>query len=160
MSWRIHAFGLPALVLAGAIAAGAHEYKLGAIEIDHPWTRPTATGQQVGAGFMTLKNTGTEADRLIGAESAASEKVELHEHIHEGDVVKMRPVEAIALAPQAAVKLEPGGYHLMLIGLKAPISEGAMIPVTLIFEKAGRVDVELMSQKQGEAHKPAEHMGH
>lgn len=160
MNWKRGAFAVPAIVLAGAWVAGAHEYKLGAIEIDHPWTRPTATGQQVGAGFMTLSNTGAEPDRLIGAESPAAEKVQLHTHIHEGDVVQMRPVEAIDLAPQTSVKLEPGGYHLMLIGLKAPIVEGAMIPATLIFEKAGRIEVELMAQKQGETHKPGEPMGH
>lgn len=132
-----------ALVLALAAPAYAHSYKAGTLEISHPWARETPPAAKVGAGYFKVKNTGTEADRLIAVETADAAKVEIHESLTENGVAKMRQVEAVELPPGAETALKPGGYHLMLIDLKEPLAEGMRVPATLVFEKAGRVDVEL-----------------
>ncbi len=95
-----------------------------------------------GAAWLTIRNGG-EADRLVGAESPAAARVELHTHIHEGGVMMMRKVEGIDVPAGGAAALEPGGDHLMLFGLKAGLKTGDRFPLTLLFEKAGRIDVEM-----------------
>ncbi len=95
-----------------------------------------------GAAWLTIRNAG-EADRLVGAESPAAERIELHTHIHEGGVMMMRKVESVEVPASGAAALEPGGDHLMLFGLKAGLKAGDRFPLTLWFEKAGRVDVEM-----------------
>ncbi len=122
------------------LAAAAHSYTLGDIKIGHPHARPTHTGQQVGAGYLKLSNQGV-ADRLISATSPAAASVEMHSMSMEGDVMKMREVEAIDVPRGATVELKPGGYHLMLMGLKVPLKSGDRVPMTLKFEKAGEVVV-------------------
>jgi len=150
------------VVLAGT--AFAHQAKLGEIEILHPWARAT-TGPN-GAVFVILKNHGTENDRLIKAASPLAKSAELHTHIHEGDVMKMRPVEAIDLPAGGEAKLIPGGLHVMLFGLTQPLKEGTRIPLTLTFEKSGTINFDVMVGAAGaltpadlEAH-PMEHMDH
>lgn len=129
-----------ALALA-AITAAAHSFKLGDITIGHPYARPSIPGQQVGGGYLKLVNQGVAADRLVSATTAAAASVEIHSMTMEGDVMKMRPVDAIELPSGATVKLQPGGFHLMLMGLKAPLKAGDRIPLTLKFERAGEVVV-------------------
>ena len=135
---------LAALALATlATTAFAHDYQLGAIEIGHPWARATVPGQSVGGGYVKLSNGGT-ADRLVGASSPTAVRVELHTHEMGADgVARMRQVQAIDLPAKSTVELKPGGLHLMLIDLKAPLAEGARVPVTLRFERAGETTVEL-----------------
>lgn len=128
-----------ALALA-AFGTLAHSYKLGEIDIGHPYARPTREGQTVGGGYLKLANKGA-ADRLISASSPAAGAVEIHTMSMEGDVMKMRQVDAIELATGQTVELKPGGYHLMLMGLKAPLKAGDKLPLTLKFEKAGEVVV-------------------
>jgi periplasmic copper chaperone A len=133
--------GLPA-------AALAHSYKAGAIDIGHPWSRAAPAGV-TGAGFLTLTNKGGTADRLVGAKAEIARAVELHNHIMDGDVMRMRPVAGIDIAPNTEVKLAPGGFHIMLIGLKQPLVKGTRVPLTLVFEKAGEVPVELAVEAAG-----------
>lgn len=122
------------------------------------WSRATAAGQSVGAGFLTLRNPGDTADRLVSASSPAAAKVELHTHSNEGGVMKMRAVEGgLDLPAKGSVTLAPGGYHLMLMGLKAPLAEGQHVPVTLVFEKAGPVETMLMVGGAGAKDAPAMH---
>lgn len=128
--------------LLGAAAATAHDYKVGAIDIGHPWARATAAGQQAGGGFLKLKNGGA-ADRLVSASSPAAQRVELHTMAMDGDVMRMRQVDAIALPAGQTVELKPGGLHLMLMGLKQPLQAGSSVPLKLKFEKAGEVAVDL-----------------
>jgi len=123
-----------------ALSAVAHSYKLGEIDIGHPYARPTREGQMVGAGYLKLANKGP-VDRLVAATSPAAGSVEIHSMSMEGDVMKMRQVDAIELATGQTVELKPGGYHLMLMGLKAPLKAGEKFPLTLKFEKAGEVVV-------------------
>ncbi len=135
-----------------ALSAVAHSFKLGEIDIGHPYARPTREGQMVGAGYLKLANKGP-VDRLVAASSPAAGTVEIHSMSMEGDVMKMRQVDAIELATGQTVELKPGGYHLMLMGLKAPLKVGDKFPLTLKFEKSGEVVVRVNVEepKQPEA---------
>lgn len=136
--------GLAAAALPGA--AAAHDFTLGALKIDHPWAR--ATVAKTGGAFLSIANGGA-ADRLLKAESPVAETVQIHTSIKEGDVMRMREVEGIDLPAGETVKLQPGGYHIMLIGLKQPLKLGETFPLTLTFEKAGTIDVTVEIQKPG-----------
>lgn len=130
-------FVAPALAHNGVV-------HLGPLNISLPFTRATLPYAPVGGGFLTIENTGPEADRLISASSPAAAEVQLHDMAMEGDVMRMRPVEnGIEIPAGATVVLEPGGLHIMFMALRQPFVEGETVPVTLTFEKAGTVDVEL-----------------
>jgi copper(I)-binding protein len=134
---------LSALALAAAaLAAAAHGYTAGTLKIGHPWSRATVAGQP-GGGFLKIENTGKTPDRLLGGSTPAAERVELHTMAMDGNVMRMREVPAIDLPPGQTVVLEPGRLHLMLMGLKAPLKADTKVPLTLKFEKAGEVQVEL-----------------
>ncbi|MGQ0654403.1 MAG: copper chaperone PCu(A)C [Betaproteobacteria bacterium] len=112
------------------------------ITVEKPWARATAPGAKVAAGYMLIRNQGT-ADRLVGASSSeAAARVELHVHIHEGGVVKMREVAGYDVPAGGSFELKPGGAHLMFMQIKRPFREGEKIPVRLRFEKAGEVSAE------------------
>jgi copper(I)-binding protein len=150
MSLRIVA-GL-ALAVA-AVAAHAHGYKLGAIAIDHPYARFTVAGQTAGGGFMTFENKGG-ADRLLSASAPVCERVEMHTMRMEGDVMRMRQLEMIELPAGKTVELKPGGLHLMLVGLKAPLKVGERFPLKLKFAKAGELTVDVaVEAPRGAEHK-------
>ncbi len=142
MSPRSMLIAVAAISLAAPLAA--HDFKQGDLSIAHPWTRQTATGQQVGGGFMTIANGGATTDRLLGASSPAAARVEIHSMSMDGGVMRMRPVtDGLAVPAGGALALKPGGYHLMLMGLKAPLELGKLVPLTLRFERAGAVTVQL-----------------
>lgn len=140
----ITAATLFALCLSGAAFAQG-----GGLKIDNPWARATAPGAAVGGGYLTVHNTGAAADRLVGASSPAAERMELHEMSMEKDVMRMREVKALEVPAGGRLELKPGGYHLMFMQLKAPLKEGGKVPVTLRFEKAGELKVELSVQSMG-----------
>src|SRR5262245_30779477 len=117
------------------------------VRIEEPWTRATPPGAKIGAGYMTIKSTA--ADRLVGASSPAAAKVELHVTEKKGDVMRMRQVKAYDIPAGGSFELSPGGAHLMLVDLKAPLKEGGKVPMTLRFEKAGEVKVELQVRALG-----------
>ncbi|HZT55052.1 MAG TPA: copper chaperone PCu(A)C [Burkholderiaceae bacterium] len=145
-----------ALALAGAIAH-AHSFKLGEIEIGHPYARATAAGQPTGGGFLKLDNKGRD-DKLLSVRAAVSAGVELHAMRMDGDVMRMRQVDAIALPAGQTVELKPGGFHIMFVGLKAPLKAGDKFPMTLTFEKAGEVEVTVnVEAPKAAADAPAEH---
>jgi copper(I)-binding protein len=132
------------------LAAAAQDYKLGSLEIARPWTRATPPTAQAGGGFLTITNKGTTADRLIAVRSPSSEKAEIHEMKMDGNVMRMRELDnGLEIPPGATVELKPGGYHIMLMGLKAPFAKGSKVPATLVFEKAGSVDVDLTVEALG-----------
>ncbi len=133
-----------------AVPSMAQDYKLGSLEITTPWTRATAPTARTGGGFMTITNKGTTADRLVSARSTASEKVEIHEMQMDGSVMRMRELaKGLDIPPGATVMLKPGSYHIMFMELKAPLAKDAKVPVTLVFEKAGSIDVQLNVQAMG-----------
>jgi copper(I)-binding protein len=147
-------------VLAGTLAgtpAFAHDYKVGALEIAHPWVRATPPTAKAGGGFLVVTNKGTTADRLVSASSGASQQVEIHEMKMDGSVMRMRELaDGLEIPAGASVTLKPGGYHIMFMELKAPFTKGNKVPVTLVFEKAGKVDVEFAVQDMGSA-EPMKH---
>ena len=139
---------MKSILLAAAFAlivnsASAHEYKAGSIQIKDPWARATPKGSEVAGGYMTLTNTGSEPDRLIGGSNAVAGKFEIHEMSMDGGVMKMRMMpKGIEIKPGQTVELKPGSYHLMFIGLKQPFEQGKRVKGTLQFEKGGTVEVE------------------
>ena len=138
-----------ALIAAGA---GAHDYKAGAIQIDHPWARATPRGATVAAGYLKLTNTGSTPDRLVGASAAVSPRVEVHEMATVNGVMQMRPLkDGLELKPGQTVELKSGSFHLMMVGLKQQLQQGQRIKGTLIFEKAGPVDIEYQVEGIGGA---------
>lgn len=141
---------LTAAVSLLALPAIAQDYKLGSLEITTPWTRATAPTARSGGGFMTITNKGTTADRLVSARSTVSDKVEIHEMQMDGSVMRMRELaKGLDIPPGATVMLKPGSYHIMFMELKAPLAKDAKVPVTLVFEKAGSIDVQLNVQAMG-----------
>ena len=153
MSFRLALIGL--LVALLPAAALAHDYKLGALEISQPWARATASTAPTGGGYLTITNTGKTPDRLISASSPAADKVQVHEMKMDGNIMRMRQVDhGLEIPPGATVKLAPGGLHLMMMGLKGPLKQGAHVPVTLTFEKAGHIDIELAVGGMGATQAP------
>lgn len=142
------ALGL-AVAVAGAGSAVAGDATVGDITIKQPWARASAGRAPNGAAFMSLTNGGTEADRLVAASADIAKKAELHTHIKDGEVMKMRPVEAIEVPAGQTVTLQPGGLHVMFMGLHQPLQQGGRFPLTLEFAKAGKVIVEVPIQAPG-----------
>ena len=134
---------LAALMLT--TAAHAHGVKTGDLEIIHPnIPQPPATAKSA-AGYMAISNEGDQADRLVGVETGLAQKSMLHTTEHSADgVARMVHLEALEIPAGDTVVLEPGGMHVMLMGLTQTLKEGDMLPATLIFEQAGRVEVEFM----------------
>ncbi len=137
---------LSAALLAAALVsnlAAAADYSLGDLAIHKPWARASIGQAQAGAAYVTVMNKGSLPDRLIAVEGEVANRVELHNHMMDGGVMKMRPVKAIEVAPGEPAVLKPGGLHIMLMGLKAPLVKGESFPLTLVFERAGRVEIEV-----------------
>ena len=123
--------------------ADASDYKAGAITISDPWSHATPKGASVGAGYLKIANAGTSADRLVGGSSDVASSFQIHEMTMEKGVAKMRPLkDGLEIKPGQTVELAPGGFHIMLAGLKKPLNKGDHFNATLTFEKAGTVDVE------------------
>lgn len=125
----------------GVASAAAEPHQVGPIRIESPWARATAPRAPAGAAFVTLVNTGTQDDALVSAASPVARVVELHTHLMDGGIMRMRPVDSIAVPAGQAVALKPGGLHIMLIDLNHGLQEGDQVPITLSFEHAGSLDV-------------------
>lgn len=124
--------------------AGMTATTVGTLEISGGFARATLPNQPAGGGYMTITNSGTEDDRLIAVATEIAGMAEVHEMRMDGDVMRMREVAGGLVIPAGeTVVLEPGGYHLMLMALNQPLIEGESFAVTLIFEKAGTVEVML-----------------
>jgi len=140
----------PALLLAFATGAAAHEYKVGPLTIGHPWTRATPKGAGVAGGYLKITNTGTAPDRLIGGSAEVAKRFEVHEMSMAGGVMKMRELkDGIDIAPGATVELKPGSYHIMMQDLSRPLAKGERVKGSLNFEKAGKVDIEFVVEAIG-----------
>jgi len=133
-------FSIALMALAGSIQA--QEAKVGSIKIENAYVRATAPGQPAAGAFMKIENSGT-ADQLVSASSPAAGEVQLHQMSMEGNVMKMGQVKDIAVPANGSVDLKPGGYHIMLMNIKAPLKVGETVPVKLKFAKAGEVEVKL-----------------
>ena len=150
---RRHLLAAGAALLA-ATPAHAHDYTLGDLRIMHPWTRATAAAGGSGGGYLVIRNTGSQPDRLLRAESLSAKTMELHTMSMEQGVMRMRPVQDIPIPAGGEVKLEPGGLHVMFLDTKVRFEQGRKVPVRLVFERAGSIDVEFEVQAPG-ARQPA-----
>jgi hypothetical protein len=131
-----------ALLAASTLLASAHEFKLGDLKIGHPWSRATPSSAKVGGGYLTVTNNGSAPDKLLSATASVADHVEIHEMAMTNNVMTMRKLDGgVGVLPGKTVTFAPGGYHLMLMGLKNPLKEGDRVKATLTFEKAGTVDV-------------------
>jgi periplasmic copper chaperone A len=111
-------------------------------KVEAAWARPTVAGQSAGGGYLKITGGGA-ADRLLSASAPVAKNVELHTMEMDGNVMRMRPVDAVAVPAGQTVELKPGGLHIMLMGLAQPLKSGSSFPLTLRFEKAGNVTVQV-----------------
>jgi len=139
-----------AALAALATASAAEDYKLGPIEIVHPWSRATPKGAKTAAGYMVIRNSGSASDRLVGGSIAVAGDAQVHEMTMDGGVMKMRPLAGgLEIKPGGSVELKPGGYHLMFMDLKSPLAKGQPVKGVLTFANAGKVDVEFAVEGMG-----------
>jgi copper(I)-binding protein len=153
-----------ALALASlATTALAKDYKLGALEIEQPWARATPKAAKTAAGYVVIKNTGSESDRLTGGSLADAGGVQIHDMKMEGGMMKMRPLpDGVEIRPGETLELKPGGLHLMFSDLKTPLIRDHSVAGSLTFAKAGNVDVtfdvKAVGASQGGDQMQMEHM--
>jgi periplasmic copper chaperone A len=147
------------LFVVSSGTVGAYDYKVGALEIDRPWSRAVPKGASVAAGYLTIKNTGTEPDRLVSGSTPVAGKFEIHEMSMDKGIMKMRPLSVgLEIKPGETVELKPGSIHIMMMGLKQPIEKGKPFKGSLVFEKAGPVDVDFAVEALGATPAPAHDM--
>jgi periplasmic copper chaperone A len=156
---RVHGRDVSARLAAGVLAlvvsfashvALADPVRVGAIAIHRPWSRATPPAAITGVGYLELANTSTADDRLVSANSPVANETQIHEMRVENGVMTMRQlIDGLVIPAGGDVVLKPGSYHVMLIDLKQPLKAGDDVPVTLTFEKAGKVDVALHVEKLG-----------
>jgi periplasmic copper chaperone A len=142
---------IPILAVVLSIAFPVHAQ----MQIEKPWARATSPGASVAGGYMVIRNAGAGADRLVSASSPAAAKVELHVHINDNGVMRMREVPGYAVPAKGTFELKPGGAHLMFVDIKRPFKEGDKVPVNLKFEKAGEVSAEFQVGRLGAGAPPA-----
>jgi copper(I)-binding protein len=140
-TWLVYFLAAPAL---------AEEVKAGDLVITQAWSRATPGGAKVAGGYLTIDNKGSTPDRLIGGSADVADKVQVHEMTMNNGVMSMRLLDqGLTIGPGKTVKFAPGGYHLMFLDLKSPLKRGDKVPVTLEFEKAGKVTVSFDVQGVG-----------
>lgn len=130
-----------ALLAASLCLLGAAAPRTGDLEIAHAWARPSAPGQSEGAVYLTIENTGKAEEALIGASTPAAAKAEVHTMKMSGGMMMMRAAASLPVPPGATLVFAPGGNHIMLLGLKAPLKRGENIALTLTFAHQGKVDI-------------------
>jgi len=137
------AFFLAAALAAFAtMPASADDVTVGSIKVSGPWARATPKGAAVGGAYFKVTNSGTASDRLVGGSSDAAQRLEIHEMSMDDGVMKMRELsQGLEIKAGETVEFKPGGYHVMLVGLKKPLMQGQNVRATLQFEKAGKMDV-------------------
>jgi len=121
-------------------------HQMAGVNVAGAWARATTSKAHTGAAYVTLENSGAMSDKLVSVSTPVAGRAELHTHIKDGDIMRMRQVQQIEVGPKAMVKLQPGGLHIMLMDLKEPLKKGATFPMTLVFEKAGKMTVEVAIQ--------------
>lgn len=137
-------FCMAASILSLHTLAVAAEYKVGNVSVVNPYSRATPEGAMTGAGYMNIKNSGEEDDRLISASCGCASKAEVHEMSNNNNIMSMRHMtEGLIIPAKGEVALKPGGYHIMFMGLKNSFVADGTVKATLTFEKAGEVIISL-----------------
>jgi copper(I)-binding protein len=153
-------FFVAAVGLGGVPGIGsqalAHGYTVGSLVIEHPWGRPSPGDTKRGAVYLAIKNKGKTDDTLVSVKTRVSQSAEMHNTVQEeGGVMKMLKVDGgVKIAAGETVKFAPGGYHIMLLDMTEKVEPGAKFPLTLVFEKAGELEVSVQVEKS------APHEGH
>lgn len=129
-------------LLSAALALAAAPAVAGGLLLSDVFVRAVPEGAMASAAYMTIANTGETADRLIDARAAVARRVEIHTHVIEDGVAKMRRIDGVEIAPGETATLEPGGLHVMLMGLVGPLDDGDAVALTLVFEQAGERTVD------------------
>lgn len=164
MPLPLHRLATACLLTAGLLPglAAAHEHQADDLRIAHPFATPTPPGAVSGGAYLDLEVTGDTSAVLVGARSPASAVVEIHTMEMRDGTMRMRPVPELEIPPEAPVRMRPGGgYHLMLIDLAGPLSEGDRFPLTLEFAERGEVEVEVWVQDAAAGGEAADaHHGH
>jgi len=144
---RLTALTTSLLIACGALITTpvlAHDYTQGDVKIDHPWSRPTPPGTPMGVGYMTISNAGSKDIVLVSARTPRAQRVSIHESSMQNGIMRMAPVKGgLAIPAGETVDLKPHSYHLMLENLDSPLRENEAIPLTLDFEGAEDMKVEL-----------------
>jgi periplasmic copper chaperone A len=155
---RLHRFAMSAAILLNmSVVAVAQQFKANSIVIEQPWMRATPAGAKVAGAYMTITNTGSEPDRLIGGVLPQAGRFEIHEMKMDGNVMQMREVQGgLEIKPGQKIALSPSGYHVMLMDLREPFKQGDILKGQLRFEKAGAVDIEYRVEGVG-AQGPQQH---
>lgn len=148
---QLSLLALSLLLSTGVLAATADN-----VSVENPYVRLAPPSAPTTGAFMVLRNNGDKDIRVLRADSPAAKLTELHTHLNEGGVMKMRPVPAIDIKAKGEAVLQPGGLHIMLIELKAPLKEGDVVPITLSFDDGSSKKVDAPVQKP----MPMEHMHH
>ena len=137
-----------ALVCSAPVMAA--DYTAGTVKISNPWTRVPPPSAKVAGGFMTLTNTGTAPDRLVKGSSPAAGRIEIHEMSMDGGMMKMRELDkGLEIKPGQTVELKPGSFHIMFMDLKEAPKEGSTVKGTLVFERAGPIEIEYKVEPLG-----------
>ena len=150
-----------AILLLGAMLgpalAMAHDARIGSLHVMHPASRATLPGQNSGVVYLTIENEGSTADRLLSMSTPAASGAAIHAMSMQGTTMKMREIDGLALAPTTKVPMTAeSGYHIMLTGLKQPLKVGDKLPLTLTFEKAGKLDVSIHVEPNAAQARPAD----
>ncbi|QKE63240.1 copper chaperone PCu(A)C [Aquipseudomonas campi] len=153
---RLKLAALAMLALLGNSAL-AHEFTVGNLHIEHPWSRALPPNAPNGGAYFIVHNQAESADRLLAVSTPRAAKAELHTHLMLGDVMKMQKVDSVSIPAGGEARFAPGGNHVMLFGLTQPLVAGERFPLTLEFEKAGKVDVEVAIEAEAPADTHAHH---
>jgi len=147
-----------------SLPAAARQYEAGDLHIGHPWSREMPPASATAAVYLSIDNHGQEDDRLLSAQTPAAERTELHEHIHQDGLMKMQEVTEVVIPRGKKILFAPGGLHLMLFAPDRHYEDGERFPITLHFARAGKVEVEVLVQKNapsaGQEHPQHKHHGH
>jgi copper(I)-binding protein len=147
---------LTTALLAISLLGNAHEYRIGDLHIDHPWSREMPPVAPNAAAYLVVRNEGSEDDRLLSVETPVTPRAEIHEHVHANGAMKMQAVKNVLIPAGGEVKFAPMGYHIMLFNVQQA-KAGEHFPLTLIFAKAGRLQVDVKVQKDELPESAAQH---
>jgi copper(I)-binding protein len=145
---------LLAVLMSPALLAQALDFSVGELQIEHPWSREMPPSAPSAAAYFVVHNQGAAADRLLGVQTPVAGTAELHQVVHADGVMKMQRVQNVEIPASGAAKFAPMGYHVMLFNLKQSLRDGERFPLTLTFEKAGAVEVEVAVQKEPPVEEP------
>lgn len=148
-------------LLTTAVTVYAQEYKLNGLIITQPYARATVPQQKAGGAYLTIENKGQESDRLVAVATPAARSAEIHTMTMDGTVMRMREIDAIDIPPSTRISMKPGdGFHVMLLDLHQPLKAGAKFPLTLQFEKAGKIEVTVSVRGAKSGSQANGHHGH